>query len=108
MLDAPVPIAATIATFTRRVTVTFDKPLAAGILDPANWSGTSDRTGPFLPFTPTDPPFAFGSDVTFIADEGLPGPGPNRVDYAPPPFDVVSDFGFVEAPAIAAFPLVVV
>jgi hypothetical protein len=49
---------------------------------------------------------AFDSLVLLTTVPGPPDLGGNVVGFAPPPFDVVSDFGFVEAPGFNDFPLV--
>lgn len=107
-LDAPVPLAATISAATGLTTITFSVPLVAGALDLFNWSILSSILGPPRILLPLADPIAAGVDVTFFAGDAGPAIPGEVINYSPPPFDVVSDFGFVDAPAFADFPLVTV
>lgn len=81
------------------VQVLFDRELAPGVLDPSNWHATESvsRFG----FNTAS---AAGSVVT-LSNRFAAGVGPSLVlDYAPPPFDLLSLQG-TPAAAFANFPI---
>lgn len=85
--------------------VTFNHPLLPGGLDAANWSVRSGNlrftiATAFVPaFTPTV------VDLMYVLP-GAADPGPDVVDYTPPPSDVISDTARqIPAPGFLNFPL---
>ena len=97
----PIPIAATLELLSGDWSVTFNRPLQPGSLDSGNWTF---RASGQLFITPTAT--AAGPVVSGTATAGLPDLGPDVVNYAPPPFDVISVTG-LPAAAFLDFPLVV-
>lgn len=98
---APLPIAATLEFGTGAWSVTFDRFLAAGALDPSNWT-----------FRATDFEFtagtatALGTVVSGGSVLGKADVGANVANFAPPPFDVVGPTG-IPAVAFTDLPLTV-
>ena len=84
--------------------ITFDQPLTAGSLDPANWALVVTAGPPQV--RTVDAPVAAGSTVvsptSFLA---VSPSGPSRVSYSPPPFDLRALAG-APAPPFADFPVV--
>lgn len=99
--NPPVPIAATLAFATGVWSVQFDKPLSSGALDPLNWTFVATNT-------------AFAASSAAAAGDTVSGASTNegpffdsdRVDYAPPPNDVI-DLQGRPAASFGNFPLVV-
>ena len=87
-----------------RYQVTFDQPLQpAAILDIGNWSARWN-----LARYPCTAASVAGNIVTWFRQPfGPPDAGPNVVDFAPPPFDVIAAAPpFLPAPPFANFPYV--
>lgn len=80
--------------------VTFDEALVPGVLNLANWSarigGQRYTMGQAA---------AAGADVNLFLLLGPPEPGPNVVDYAAAPPDVVSLATGIPAAAFTDFPV---
>lgn len=101
-LDRPIPILAT-GTPTD-ATITFDRPLVTGPLDPANWRISRNNqvftmaSADVVPARPANVKLIYNFPPTNL-------PGPDTVGYSPPPFDVLSAVGQVPAAAFSGFPL---
>lgn len=94
---------ATFSVGTGLLIVRFDRPLLTAVLNPGNWFlralGVNYAGGP--------PCNAAGSVVTCTMAAGLPFPGPDVVNYGPPPFDAVSAKDQEPVEAFTDFPLTV-
>lgn len=100
--DPPVPVDADYDAPSNLLRVTFDRELTPAVLDPANWSlhfAMSRFTCSAAQVFPGDPYTVVGVMV-FAA----PSIQPNKVSYAPPPFDVISTAA-LPAAAFANFPV---
>ena len=100
-LDPPVPVSATFNPGPNTVFIVFDKPLVAGAIDVNPWFVRWMNTLRLVVNA-----LIFDSTVVLVTTTPFADLGPDVVSFNPPPFDVVSDFGFVEAPAFNDFPLV--
>jgi len=100
-LDPPVPLTAVwFGLPPNTIIITFNHPLNAGALDPANWSAVHAL---FKHTCATA--IAAGNTVTLTMVQGAPTLDPNNVTYAPPPHDVTAGPRAVPAAAFATFPL---
>jgi len=97
--DPPVPLAAVdfAGIPNPSVVVTWDQPLAPGLLAPSNWSAR--LAGVAYSGVACS---AAGVETTTFLLAGHPDPGKDEVSYSPPPFDVVSAKG-IAAAAFAGF-----
>jgi len=99
-LDPPRPILATWIPFPPKVVVTFNMWLAPGPLDPSIWSiRYGGNSYPVAAAT------ALTNEVTLAYGAGPPDPGPDVVNWLPPPYDVRSLARGTPATAILDFPL---
>lgn len=93
--EAPLPTSATYDPHPRLVTVNFDRPLAPGSLNPANWTVVIASTA----YTPTGAVTAAGSSVTWTAlGFGAPSPPGDVVNYLAAPPDLTGLTGDPVAP----------
>jgi hypothetical protein len=101
--DAPVPIAAVYDPGGPTVTVTFSCPLISRSLDATNWFVRvgNVRYGAIGASSA-------GDHVTLVVIADGANVGADVVSFTPPPFDVVSAVGGVQAAAFADFPLITV
>lgn len=77
--------------------------MAAAIVDHGNWTANINNGR----WAAQPPAVAAGPLFTCTMNPGLPLPGPDVVNYGPPPFDVVGrQYGHLVA-AFADFPLTV-
>lgn len=97
----PLPVSATLAFATGAWSVTFDKILTAATLAAGNWTFVASDSE----FT-ADTAVAAGDTVSGTATEGSEAPGPNIVNYAAAPADVLNLTGHPAA-AFSDFPLTV-
>lgn len=97
----PMPLSAVAARAAGTWSVLFDLPLQAGALNAANWLITKPAGGGTVVATSAS---ASGSTVSGTWVGGIGAPGTGSIEYAPPPFDVLS-LATVAAPAFAGFPL---
>jgi hypothetical protein len=95
------PVSAVAARAAGTWSVLFDLPLQAGALNAANWLITKPAGGGTVVATSAS---ASGSTVSGTWVGGIGAPGTGSIEYAPPPFDVLS-LATVAAPAFAGFPL---
>lgn len=102
-LPEPVPVSAVAARAAGTWAVTFDRPLTAGALNAANWLITKPAGGGTVVATGAS---ASGSVVSGTWVGGIGAPGTGSIEYAPPPFDVLSASG-QPALAFSGFPLTV-
>ncbi len=92
-LNAPVPVNAVFDSGKQQLAVTFDRLLAAGPLNAANWTWRFGNTQ----YIATEASAADDAVVLNGAPTGAQF-GANVVNYAPPPFDVMA----MSAPGTAA------
>jgi hypothetical protein len=98
----PVPVSAA-DHFGLTCTVDFDQDLQPGLLDHTNWTVRYNN----LAFTISTAAIAGPQPRTvglYYNLPGLPSPGPNIVNYAPPPFDVQNLYGD-KAATFSGFPV---
>lgn len=86
----------------------FDQPLSVAVLDPTNWTARIGNwhRGFSNAAVFNAPPYT-RLDCWNWYNLGVDA-GPDVINYAPPPFDVVSSPGGVPAAAFSNFPLTVV
>lgn len=104
----PVPVSALYTTSTDVATITFDKPLQAGAVSVVNWNGIADF-GLVRDFSGNGVvgASAAGSVVTCGMTRGGITSGPNEINYAGSPADVIGANGLPVLP-FTGFPLTVV
>jgi hypothetical protein len=97
----PLPLSAALNAASGVWQVIFDRPLAGGALNAANWVIRANDTA-----YDVDTATAAGVNVNGTSTAGGENEGPDTINYRPPPFDVTSPLGAAAA-AFEDFPLVV-
>ena len=82
------------------ILITFNRPLVRDLdLNPNNWSAVLDGWQQEITTAA-----AMDNVVSVLRLNDVPAAGPNRVSFAPPPFDVRTPTG-LEAAAFSQFPV---
>lgn len=101
MPPSPKPIDALyVPGLPNKVNVTFDRLLTPAVLDLGNWDVWIDGANP-----PVEAASVLLTQAQLTLGPFGPVDGRNEVSYRPPPFDVTSLVGAVEAAAFEAYPV---